>query len=76
MIIKLRKYNDIRELLIENRATGLQGHICYQDGGWSCLDGGGRDGGANRVQGHIQLASELGMRIGMHRTTAEQSEKH
>jgi len=25
MIIKLRKYNEIRELLIENRITGLQG---------------------------------------------------
>ena len=32
MIIELERYNKIRELLIENRATGLQGHICYQDG--------------------------------------------
>ena len=29
MIIELGKYNEIRELLIENRTTGLQGHICY-----------------------------------------------
>jgi len=34
MIIKLERYNKIRELLIENRTTGSQGHICYQDGGW------------------------------------------
>ena len=33
MIIKLERYNEIGELLIENRATGLQGHICYQDRG-------------------------------------------
>ena len=32
MIIKLRKYNEIRELLIENRTTGFQGHVCYWDG--------------------------------------------
>src|SRR5882724_7200792 len=34
MIIELERYNKIRELLIENRTTGLQGHVCYQDGGW------------------------------------------
>src|SRR5882724_3506752 len=34
MIIELEKYNKIRELLIENRITGLQGHICYWDGDW------------------------------------------
>ena len=33
MIIELERYNEIRELLIENRTTGLQGHVCYQDGG-------------------------------------------
>ena len=33
MIIELVKYNEIGELLIENRATGSQGHVCYQDGG-------------------------------------------
>ena len=34
MIIELRKYNEIRELLIESKTTGLWGHICYQDRGW------------------------------------------
>jgi len=34
MIIKLEGYNEIRELLIENRTTGSQVHVCYQDGGW------------------------------------------
>jgi len=29
MIIKLGKYNDAEELLIETRATGSQGHVCY-----------------------------------------------
>jgi len=33
MIIELRKYNEIRELLIDNRTTGSQGHIHYQDRG-------------------------------------------
>jgi len=32
MIIKLRKYNEIRELLIENRTTGSQAHLSYWDG--------------------------------------------
>jgi len=34
MIIELGKYNKIRELLIENRTTGSQGHIHYWDRGW------------------------------------------
>jgi len=29
MIIKLERYKEIRELLIENGITGSQGHICY-----------------------------------------------
>ena len=33
MIIKLERNNEIRELLIENRATGSQGHVCYRDRG-------------------------------------------
>jgi len=33
MIIELERYNEIGELLIKNRTTGLQGCICYQDGG-------------------------------------------
>ena len=32
MIIKLERYNKTRELLIENRTTGSQGHVHYQDG--------------------------------------------
>ena len=31
MIIELRKYNEIRELLIENRTAGLQAQVSYQD---------------------------------------------
>ena len=34
MVIELEKYNKLGELLIENRTTGSQGPICYQDGGW------------------------------------------
>ena len=33
MIIELERYNEIGELLIKIRTTGLHGHICYQDGG-------------------------------------------
>jgi len=33
MIIKLERYNEIGELLIEKGITGLQGHVCYWDGG-------------------------------------------
>jgi len=33
MIIELKRYNEIRALLIEIRTTGLQGHVCYQDRG-------------------------------------------
>ena len=31
MIIELRKYNQIRELLIGNRATGSQAQVSYWD---------------------------------------------
>jgi len=31
MIIELRKYNEIGELLIRNRTTGLQAQVSYQD---------------------------------------------
>jgi len=31
MIIELRKYNEIRGLLIENRTTGLQAQVIYWD---------------------------------------------
>ena len=33
MIIKLRKYNEIEELLIDNRTTESLEHVCYRDGG-------------------------------------------
>jgi len=79
-IIELERYNEIRELLIENRTTGSQGHVCYWHGGQkgSVTMAAGGEGGrdVNRSQGHIQSASELGMRTGMHLTTADQSEKH
>ena len=32
MIIELGRYNEIGQLLIENRTTGSQGHECQQDG--------------------------------------------
>ena len=32
MIIELRKYNEIGELLIENGTTGSQAQVSYQDG--------------------------------------------
>jgi len=34
MIIKLRKYNKIRKLLIENGTTGSQTQVSYQDRVW------------------------------------------
>ena len=34
MIFELERYNELRELLIEDRTAGSQGHICYRDGGW------------------------------------------
>ena len=83
MIIELGKYNEIGELLIENRTTGFQRHVSYQDRDQRVSVtravvhmGGGGDGDVNRAQGHIQSASKSGMRIGTHRTPVEQSEKH
>src|SRR5882724_2712735 len=32
MIIELRKYNEIRELLMEKRTTGSQAQVGYRDG--------------------------------------------
>ena len=71
MIIELGKYNEIRELLIENRATGSQGHVHYWDGGQRvsvtkvavCME--------VKDTGCIQSASESGMRAGTCKTTAE-----
>jgi len=34
MIIELRKYNEIRELLIGDRVTELQAQVSYQDEVW------------------------------------------
>jgi len=34
MIIELGKYNEARELLIVNRTTRSQVHICYQNRCW------------------------------------------
>jgi len=34
MIIKLRKYNEAEELLIETRTAGSQAQVSYQDGVW------------------------------------------
>jgi len=34
MIIKLERFNEIGELLMENRTTGSQGHVCYWDRDW------------------------------------------
>ena len=57
MIIYLERYNEIRELLIENRTTGLQGHMlsgCRPEGicnYGSCPHRGRGDGDANKEQG-------------------------
>ena len=37
MIIKLRKYNEIRKLLIENVTTGSQAQVSYQDVVWEAF---------------------------------------
>jgi len=82
MIIKLRKYIEVREPLIESGITGLQAQVSYQNEdqrvsvlGWLSTWR-RRDGDANRIQGCIQLASTSGMRTGMHMSTVEQSKKH
>ena len=31
MRIELERYNKSGEILIENRTTGSQGHVCYRD---------------------------------------------
>ena len=55
MIIKLRKYNEIGELLIENRTTGSQEHVSYWNGGWSVS--------VTRVAVHMGV-KEMGMQTG------------
>jgi len=55
MIIKLRKYNEIGELLIENRTTESQGHVSYWDRDWRVS--------VTRVAVHMEVKG-MGMRIG------------
>ena len=52
MIIELRKYNEIRELLIRDRTTGLQAQVSYQDMVWK--------GSVTRAAVHMGL-KETGM---------------
>ena len=54
MIIELERYNEIRELLIENRTTGLQGHVSYQDG----------DQGMSVTRAVCMGVKEMGMQTG------------
>ena len=81
MIIELRNYNEIGELLIENGTAGSQAQVSYWDVVWEASIGqlsawGGGDGDVNGAQECIQMASESGSRTGMHAGTVEQSEKH
>ena len=63
MIIELGKYNEIRELLIENRITELQVHICYWD----------RDRRVSVTGAAVYMEEEgTGMRIG-HRNAYNQA---
>jgi len=59
MIIELGKYNSAKELLIETRTTGSQGHVCYWDRD--------RRASVTRVAVHMGLEG-TGMRTG-HRGT-------
>ena len=62
MMIELGKYNGISELLIENRITESQVHICYQDRG--------RRVSVTRAAVHMGV-EEMEMRTG-HRGTYNQ----
>ena len=55
MIIELRKYNEIRKLLIENGTTGSQAQVSYQDGVW--------EASVTRVAVRMGV-KEMGMRTG------------
>jgi len=55
MIIELVKYNKIGELLIENRTTGFQGQVWYQDGDQLAS--------ATKVAVHMEV-EEMGMQTG------------
>jgi len=62
MIIELRKYNEIRELLIENRTTGSQAQVSYRDMVW--------EASVTRVAVCMGVM-EMGMQTG-HRSTYNQ----
>jgi len=83
MIIELRKYNEIRELLIENRTTGSQAQVSY----WDIVREASVTRAAVRMgvkemgmqtghRGTYKQASRLGLRTGMRAGTVEQSEEH
>ena len=55
MIIKLRKYNEIRELLIENRTTGFQAQVSY----WNRV----QEASVTRAAVHMGV-KEMGMQTG------------
>jgi len=55
MIIRLRKYSKIGELLIENRTTGLQVQVSYRDMVW--------EASVTRAAVHMGV-KETGMRTG------------
>ena len=68
MIIELRKYNKVREILIRNDTTGLLGHVIYQAMGLegicnygSCPHEEDGDGAMNQTQGCIQSEAGLGI---------------
>jgi len=79
MIIELRKYNEIGELLIENRTTESQAQVSYQDEVQeaSVTRAAVHMGVKGTVMqtGHrcIQSASTSGSRTGTHTGTVEQS---
>jgi len=62
MIIKLRKYNKIRELLIENQTAGSQAQVSYRDVFWGAF--------VTRAAVHMGV-KETGMQTG-HRCTYKQ----
>ena len=55
MIIELKKYNEIGELLIENRTTGFQAQVSYQDVG--------QEASVTRAAVHMEV-KEMGMQTG------------
>jgi len=55
MIIELRRYNKIRELLIRDRTAGSQAQVSYQDMVWKAS--------VTRVAVHMGV-KETGMRTG------------